>query len=95
MENIIYDLFFSLIFGSNTEKLIELLANYGSFKEIYNHFSEIKHLFSQNIVDKIQAGDFSLAISEYEKCYGPITRYNVESTDKWTWICEPWPWEGV
>ncbi len=35
------------------------------------------------------------AISEYEKCYGPITRYNVESTDKWTWICEPWPWEGV
>lgn len=35
------------------------------------------------------------AINEYENCYGPITKFGVESDDKWTWICDPWPWEGV
>lgn len=35
------------------------------------------------------------AIKEYENCYGPITKFGVESDDKWTWICDPWPWEGV
>ena len=29
------------------------------------------------------------SIKEYEKCYGPITRYGVESDHKWTWTEEP------
>jgi len=35
------------------------------------------------------------AVKEYEKCYGPLTKYSVVADDSWTWICAPWPWEGV
>lgn len=35
------------------------------------------------------------AIKEYETNYGPVTKYRVYSNDNWTWIKEPWPWEGV
>ena len=34
------------------------------------------------------------AVCEYEKCYGPLLAYNVNSDNKWSWICTPWPWEG-
>ena len=33
------------------------------------------------------------AISRYEKKYGPMTVCGVESTDRWTWVDDPWPWE--
>lgn len=33
------------------------------------------------------------AIAEYTACYGPLTLDNVESTNRWTWIDKPWPWE--
>ena len=35
------------------------------------------------------------AIKEYRDCYGPISSYDVAEADVWTWISEPWPWEGV
>lgn len=35
------------------------------------------------------------AIKEYRDNYGPITSYDVAEADVWTWISEPWPWEGV
>lgn len=31
--------------------------------------------------------------SEYEEKFGPLTVYGVDSTNGWTWIEEPWPWE--
>lgn len=34
------------------------------------------------------------AIKEYENMYGPLCHYNVNQ-DTWTWVDEPWPWEGV
>lgn len=34
------------------------------------------------------------AMEEYTKCYGPLTYDNVDVDDKWTWACQPWPWEG-
>jgi spore coat protein JB len=34
------------------------------------------------------------AVDEYTKCYGPINSYDVNVKNKWTWIDEPWPWEG-
>lgn len=34
------------------------------------------------------------AVKEYTKCYGPINMYEVEVDDRWTWVDEPWPWEG-
>lgn len=33
------------------------------------------------------------AISEYNASYGPLTADDVQSTNYWTWIDKPWPWE--
>lgn len=35
------------------------------------------------------------AVETYIECYGPLSWYDKESSDVWTWIDEPWPWEGV
>lgn len=34
-------------------------------------------------------------VSEYRDCYGPISYYDVNTDNEWTWINEPWPWEGA
>ncbi|MBH1941685.1 spore coat protein CotJB [Mobilitalea sibirica] len=34
------------------------------------------------------------AVKEYTKCYGPINMYDVDVNNYWTWVNEPWPWEG-
>lgn len=31
--------------------------------------------------------------AEYEREYGPLTIYSVNSENYWTWINDPWPWE--
>ena len=33
------------------------------------------------------------AANEYINLYGPLNISQVDSTDRWTWIDEPWPWE--
>ena len=30
--------------------------------------------------------------SQYAREYGPITVSDVNSTENWTWLDEPWPW---
>jgi spore coat protein JB len=35
------------------------------------------------------------AIKEYRDCYGPISSYDVKTENVWTWVTEPWPWEGA
>ncbi len=35
------------------------------------------------------------AIKEYTECYGPIVAYDVNVENVWTWINNPWPWEGA
>lgn len=39
-------------------------------------------------------GQFMEARAIYEATYGPLTLDNVNVENKWTWICQPWPWEG-
>lgn len=34
------------------------------------------------------------AVKEYENMYGPLTHYSVNSPE-WSWVDDPWPWEGV
>ena len=34
------------------------------------------------------------AMKQYRDCYGPISSYDVNVDNVWTWINEPWPWEG-
>ncbi len=31
---------------------------------------------------------------EYERLYGPLTQNSAATGFRWTWIDEPWPWEG-
>lgn len=48
--------------------------------EAYNHFKELRQK----------------AVADYEKMYGPLTRYNVDTCDNWSkWLENPWPWEGA
>lgn len=32
-------------------------------------------------------------VAEYEKSVGPLTACGNASTDRWTWVDCPWPWE--
>jgi spore coat protein JB len=34
------------------------------------------------------------ALTDYEKVYGPVVSYNVNDGNHWTWVNNPWPWEG-
>lgn len=36
---------------------------------------------------------FQEILSIYETKYGPITIYNMENEDYWTWSQGPWPWQ--
>ncbi len=33
------------------------------------------------------------AIEEYTEMYGPISKYNVNADNYWTWVNSPWPWQ--
>lgn len=33
------------------------------------------------------------AVKEYNRLYGPLNVKQIESHEKWTWSCDPWPWE--
>ncbi|SFR73076.1 spore coat protein CotJB [Anaeromicropila populeti] len=34
------------------------------------------------------------ALAEYSECFGPLTSNQVEDHNYWTWVRDPWPWEG-
>ena len=50
-------------------------------KEALEHFEHYKDLRVQ-------------ALEEYARCYGPLTVYTTSDYDEWTWVMQPWPWEG-
>lgn len=33
-------------------------------------------------------------LAEYSKFYGPLLAYDVAEDSHWTWVEQPWPWEG-
>ena len=33
------------------------------------------------------------AMKDYTTYFGPLTDDNVNVTNKWTWVENPWPWE--
>lgn len=35
------------------------------------------------------------AVADYTRLYGPIRFYDLTDANKWQWVCDPWPWEGV
>lgn len=38
---------------------------------------------------------YDQAVKEYEKNFGPLTMRRANDTMRWTWIDDPWPWEGA
>lgn len=36
---------------------------------------------------------YEMYVAEYERLYGPVILYRVDSDNYWTWIDLPWPWE--
>ena len=50
-------------------------------KEALEHFEHYKDLRVQ-------------ALEEYARCYGPLTVDTTSDYDEWTWVMQPWPWEG-
>lgn len=52
----------------------------GEAIDAYNHFKSLR----------------KKAVADYEKMYGPLNRYNVDTCENWKkWIENPWPWEGA
>lgn len=35
------------------------------------------------------------AMREYQRMYGPLLATDVKCKNKWTWVNDPWPWEGA
>lgn len=35
-----------------------------------------------------------LAVREYTEKFGPISSYDVASSDMWKWNMGPWPWQS-
>lgn len=38
---------------------------------------------------------YNKAVSDYESKYGVLTMKNMDNNLQWTWIDDPWPWEGA
>lgn len=36
---------------------------------------------------------YSQLQAEYELMYGPLTAFDTNTEQGWTWTQEPWPWE--
>lgn len=32
-------------------------------------------------------------VAQYEMMFGPLTAFDVDTKQGWTWIRDPWPWE--
>ncbi len=31
---------------------------------------------------------------QYAEKFGPIVAEDVDNTQEWTWVCDPWPWNN-
>ena len=49
-------------------------------KKMLNNFQEYKKMYNE-------------LKNKYENVYGPLCVKDVVSSDKWTWIDNPWPWD--
>lgn len=36
----------------------------------------------------------SQAVKDYTSMYGPLNKYQVNDSNYFTWVENPWPWEG-
>lgn len=36
---------------------------------------------------------YTMAVADYEAQYGPLTAFDTDTVQGWTWVQGPWPWE--
>lgn len=53
---------------------------YPDDKKMVSNFQEYKKMYNE-------------LKNKYENVYGPLCAKDVVSSDKWTWIDNPWPWD--
>lgn len=46
--------------------------------QLYQHYADIR----------------KKSMMEYENVFGPLLNDRVKDCDYWSWVKEPWPWEG-
>ena len=73
---------FIMEIGFSIDDLALFLDTHPEDGEALNYYNSLKK-------------EYSKAVWEYENRFGPLSYYNVNSENKWTWTEEPWPWEGV
>lgn len=35
------------------------------------------------------------AVADYNRLFGPLRFYDLTDNNRWQWVNDPWPWEGV
>jgi spore coat protein JB len=61
---------------------VEFLDGHPDSADALAYYSEMRTAFDQ-------------AASDYEDRFGPLTAREVDPLPgRWTWIDDPWPWEG-
>lgn len=44
---------------------------------------------------KQQQAEYQKAVQAYEAKFGPLMMKTGSYTNAWTWVNDPWPWEGA
>ncbi len=79
---------------TDREILLRKISTYAFAIHEYRLFLDT-HPKDQEIIAKIEEYERKLRPlkEEYESKYGLLTKKNNNSK-KWTWVNDPWPWEG-
>lgn len=76
------------------EILLKKISTYAFAIHEYRLFLDT-HPNCQATIRKINECEEKLRplVAEYEKKYG-LLKKNNDNSMKWTWVNDPWPWEG-
>lgn len=76
------------------EILLKKISTYAFAIQEYRLFLDT-HPDCRETIAKIKECEEKLnpLVAEYENKYGPLRKSN-DNQMKWTWVNDPWPWEG-
>lgn len=70
------------VYGFAVDDTVLYLDTHLDCKEALNYYEMVSRKYQE-------------AVAMYETTYGPLRASGVECNNEWTWIRDPWPWEGV
>ena len=79
---------------NDKDNLLKRIQMYDFFLNEINLYLDT-HPFCRNGLDYYNKYNAlrKAACAEYSEKYGPLSISNVNTTDHWTWVDGPWPWE--